>query len=219
MESPFRSSIPAILSSNESATPPSVRGSRSLGPQRMRQSPLRRSKTERQFIPSSSGDRSSEDRHSQHPSHSTSHSRGLDDVADSVTHHPQHRHHQLPTLDVPGLDGIGFRRPHKHKRSASTDPRLRRTMSHTTSSGGARNFMPSWSGSREKDRDADDSLLRPTTHETSRSRYGSASTGGVSTGSRKGSLLDTVELNQARREPGSVEELEQVKKRRKQGEE
>ncbi|RJE26534.1 hypothetical protein PHISCL_01147 [Aspergillus sclerotialis] len=225
MESPFRSSIPAILSSsNESTTPPPlVRGSQSPGPQRMRQTPLRRSKTERQLIPSSSGDRSSEDRHSHHPTRSTSHSHGSDDVDASVTHQHQHRHHQLPTLDIPGLDGIGFRRPHKHKRSASTDPRLRRTMSHTTSSGGARSLMPSWSGTREKDRDADDSLLRPITHETSRSRYGSTSTGGFSSGSRKGSLLDTIELNerigQARREPVSVEELEQVKKRRKQGEE
>lgn len=84
--------------------------------------------------------------------------------------------------------------------------------------------MPSWSGGREKDRDADDNLLRPITHETSRSRYGSESTtGGYSSGSRKGSLLEATEQNEraspVRHELHSMEDLELVKKRRKQGEE
>lgn len=218
MDTPLRSSVPAIRSSShESAAPPVARGSGSSGPQRLRPSPLRRSKTERRFIPSSRDDRSSGDRQSQHSTFPTSQPRGHDDVDASVTQ--QHRHHQLPTLDIPSLDGIGFKRRHKHKRSTSTDSRLRRTMSHTTSSDRTRSLMPSWSGSKERDRDTDDSLLRPTTLETSRSRYGSAS----SSGSRKGSLLDTIEgsdkIARARREPVSMEELEQVKKRRRQGEE
>lgn len=81
--------------------------------------------------------------------------------------------------------------------------------------------MPTWSGGRDKDRDGDDGLLRPITRETTRSRWGSDSTG--LDGSRKGSLFDPPEQERLgpirRQEIQSPEDLERVKKRRKQGEE
>lgn len=82
--------------------------------------------------------------------------------------------------------------------------------------------MPTWSG-KERNRDADDSLLRPITNETSRSRFASDSSAGLSTGSRKGSFVYAVEptekIGLVREEPRSMEDLEEVKKKRKQGEE
>lgn len=82
--------------------------------------------------------------------------------------------------------------------------------------------MPTWSG-KEKNRDADDSLLRPFTNETSRSRFTSESSAGLSTGSRKGSLANVIESTEriglVRQEPQSIEDVEEVKKKRKQGEE
>jgi hypothetical protein len=97
-------------------------------------------------------------------------------------------------------------------------------MSHLASSASARGLLPTWSGSREKDRE-EDGLLRPITRETTRSRWGSDSTSGLgsSSRSRKGSILDPPEqqgqLGPIRRqEIQSMEDLGQVTKRRKQGE-
>ncbi|KAJ5162478.1 hypothetical protein N7492_007870 [Penicillium capsulatum] len=112
---------------------------------------------------------------------------------------------------------------HRHKHSKSRELRLPRPMSHLASSASARGLLSPWSG-REKDREGEEGLLRPVTHETTRSRWGSDSTNGLESGSRKGSLLDTPEQHERlgpiqRQEIQSMEDLERVKQRRKQGEE
>lgn len=86
-----------------------------------------------------------------------------------------------------------------------------------------RTVAPSWPGLRDEDRDGEDTLLRPITHETSRSQWASESSG-LSTGSRNDSVVDTVEPSESMRmvrqqEPRSTEDLEEAKRRRKQGEE
>lgn len=217
MESPIRTSLPAILPvSKDSATPPPpVHGSGSSRALGIKPSYPQRPHTERRLRTPSSDEHNSNGRHSENPTHSL---RGHGDADSTVSHRLQHHQH-----DITGLDGTGWKLPHKHKRSVSFDPRIRRSMSHTSSSG-SRGLMPSWSGNKEKDRDADDNLLRPITQETSRSRYGSESTtGGFNAGSRKGSLLEAVEPNDriglVRYELHSMEDLEQVRKKRKQGEE
>ncbi|KAJ5212742.1 uncharacterized protein N7498_004388 [Penicillium cinerascens] len=113
----------------------------------------------------------------------------------------------------------GSKSYHRHKHSKSREIRLPRPMSHLASSASARGLLPTWSG-REKDREGDDGLLRPITRESTRPPWGSEST----SGSRKGSLLDTPEQNERlgpirRLEIQSMEDLEQVRKQRKQGEE
>ena len=120
-------------------------------------------------------------------------------------------------LVEPGHDGS--KSYHRHKHSKSREIRLPRPMSHLASSASARGLLPTWSG-REKDREGNDGLLRPITRESTRPRWGSEST----SGSRTGSLLDTPEQNERlgpirRLEIQSMEDLEQVKKRRKLGEE
>ncbi|KAF7713406.1 Uncharacterized protein PECH_001586 [Penicillium ucsense] len=97
-------------------------------------------------------------------------------------------------------------------------------MTHFASSASARGLFPSWSGGRDKDRDTDQGLLRPLTRETTRSRWGSESTGRLSSGSRRGSLLDVPEQYERlgpiqRRDLSSMADVERVKKRREQGEE
>lgn len=131
-------------------------------------------------------------------------------------------------IDSNGNLDPGKSRPHKHKRSKSRDIRFPRTMSQIASStgAGARALLPTWSGSgsKEKDREGDDGLLRPVTRDTSRTRWGSDSTSAVGTGSRRGSFLEGIEQSdrigpprqQEIRSPG---DLEQVTSRRKQAEE
>lgn len=121
------------------------------------------------------------------------------------------------------LDG-GKSHHHRHKQSKSRELRLPRPMSHLASSASARGLLPTWSGSRDKDRE-EDGLLRPMTRETTRSRWGSDSTSGLGSGSRsrQGSILEPPEqqgqLGPIRRqEIQSMEDLGQVTKRRKQGE-
>lgn len=118
--------------------------------------------------------------------------------------------------------GLDAPKPHhrRHKHSKSRELRLPRPMSHLAASAGARGLLPTWSGGKERDHE-DDRLLRP---ETSRTRWASDSTSGLGTVSRKGSVLDTPEphgrLGPIRRQSiRSTEDLEQVKKRRQQGEE
>lgn len=115
------------------------------------------------------------------------------------------------------IDGSGAKQS-KHKHSKSRELRLPRQMSHLASSASARGLLPTWS--REKERENDDGLLRPMTRETTRTRWGSEST----SRSRKGSLLDVPEQHERlgpirRQEIQSMEDLELVRKRRKQGEE
>ncbi|KAJ5808946.1 hypothetical protein N7474_010215 [Penicillium riverlandense] len=126
-------------------------------------------------------------------------------------------------IDPLGLDGPKSSH-HRHKHSKSRELRLPRPMNHLASSAAsARGLLPTWSG-REKDRESDDGLLRPITRETTRTtRWGSDSTVGLGTGSRKGSLLDVPEfpdqLGPIRRQGiQNRDDLDIVKKRRKQGE-
>ncbi|KAI9927320.1 hypothetical protein MW887_003707 [Aspergillus wentii] len=81
-------------------------------------------------------------------------------------------------------------------------------MTQIASSAGARGLLPSWSGGKEKTCDGDDGLLRPMTQETTRSRWGSDST-------EQGDQIGSVR----QQEICSMGDLEQVKNRRKQGEE
>lgn len=127
-------------------------------------------------------------------------------------------------IDPLGLDGAKSSH-HRHKHSKSRELRLPRPMSHLASSAAsARGLLPTWSG-RDKDRESDDGLLRPITRETTRtSRWGSDSTVGLGSGSRKGSLLDVPEFPDQlgpirRQELRNRDDLDMVKKRRKQGEE
>lgn len=77
---------------------------------------------------------------------------------------------------------------------------------------------------------SDNSLLRPRTHESTRSRLASESSGHASTGSRKGSLVEAVEPSERialgrvqegedKSEGRTGEELEGERRRRKRGEE
>ncbi|GKZ27397.1 hypothetical protein AbraIFM66951_005266 [Aspergillus brasiliensis] len=140
-------------------------------------------------------------------------------------HHHNHHHHHL-TFDAPHPDRVKSksRSKHKHKHSKSGDFRFHRRMNNLASSAGSRGLLPTWSGSKEKDNDADDGLLRPITQETTWSRWSSDSTAALGNGSRKGSLLDVIDPSNKlgpirRQEIRSMEDLEQVKSKRKQGEE
>lgn len=135
----------------------------------------------------------------------------------------QDRPSTRPLIEPLGFEGNKSHH-HRHKHSKSRELRLPRPMSHLASSASARGLLPTWSGGRDKDREGDDGLLRPVTRETTRTRWGSDSASGLGTDSRKGSLLDTPEQHERlgpirRQEIQSMEDLEKVKKRRKQGEE
>lgn len=140
-------------------------------------------------------------------------------------HHRHHRHHDNRHLGIDAslLDRGSSKSPHRrrHKYSKSRDGRLPRTMSQIASSTGARALLPTWSGGKEKDRDGNnDGLLRPFTRET---RWGSDLTNGLGSASRKSSLISASELSARagpvrQQEIRSMEELEQVRRRRKQGE-
>ncbi|KAJ5951465.1 uncharacterized protein N7479_009878 [Penicillium vulpinum] len=135
----------------------------------------------------------------------------------------RHRTRPSPSpspLDLPAFDGT---RGPRHKHSKSRELRFPNPMSHLASSASARGLLPTWSGGKDKDREGDDGLLRPITRETTRSRWGSDSTTGLSDG-RNGSLFDTPEQHEGlapirRNEILSMNDLEKIKKRRKLGEE
>ncbi|KAJ5963135.1 hypothetical protein N7481_013440 [Penicillium waksmanii] len=140
----------------------------------------------------------------------------------SLSHNHNHNHSHSYSLDGSSSKSTS----HKHKHTKSRELRLPRPMSHLASSASARGLLPTWSG-KDKDpgpRDADDGLLRPITRETTasttRSRWDSDSTRGTG---RRGSLLDVPEQHERlgpirRQEIQSMEDLERVKRRRKQGE-
>ncbi|KAL5364505.1 hypothetical protein BJX96DRAFT_157451 [Aspergillus floccosus] len=138
---------------------------------------------------------------------------------------PEKQHRHL-IFDTAALDAARLRPRHKHKHSKSRDGRFPRLMNPIASSAGgsAKALFPVWSSGREKDSDADNGLLRPITRETTRSRWGSESTVGFGTGSRKGSLLEDMDVGTKLglirpQDIRSVDDLEQVRDRRKQGEE
>lgn len=138
---------------------------------------------------------------------------------------PLSRDHTHPSPSPQQLDPSTFdgTRSHRHKYSKSRELRFPNPMSHLASSASARGLLPTWSGGKDKDREGDDGLLRPVTRETTRSRWGSESTTGLSE-RRNGSLLDSPDQNERlgpiqRHEILSMDDLEKVKKRRKLGEE
>ncbi|KAJ5112946.1 hypothetical protein N7456_001480 [Penicillium angulare] len=143
--------------------------------------------------------------------------------ANTTESRPRHSHRHLSDWHNHNLDGA--KSHHRHKHSKSREIRLPRPMSHLASSASARGLLPTWSGIRDKDREGDDGLLRPITRETTRSRWGSDSTSGLGSRSRSrtGSLLDPAEQQERlgpirRQQIQSAADLEQVTKRRKQGE-
>ncbi|RHZ46258.1 uncharacterized protein CDV56_100743 [Aspergillus thermomutatus] len=86
-----------------------------------------------------------------------------------------------------------------------------------------RSPLPLWTGAQERG-EGDDNLLKPMTRETTRSRWGSDSTTGLGSGNGKGTSLDGINDNQTTdslmvHEVRSLNDLEQVKSRRQQGEE
>lgn len=156
-----------------------------------------------------------------HPPYRQYHGRDRPNSPDESLSHARTRSF-AKQVELPSFDGL--KSHHRHKHSKSRELRLPRPMSHLASSASARGLLPTWSGGRDKERESDDGLLRPITRETTRSRWGSDSTSGLGSGSRRGSLLDTPEQHERlgpirRQEIQSMEDLELVKKRRKQGEE
>ncbi|KAL6234299.1 hypothetical protein BDW75DRAFT_169085 [Aspergillus navahoensis] len=93
-------------------------------------------------------------------------------------------------------------------------------MYHVSSRGGGRSSLSTY---REQESD-DDALLRPITRETTRSRWGSESTG-LATGSRRDCVLDGIEkdirLGSVKRpeEIHSMDDLQRVRDQRSRGEE
>jgi hypothetical protein len=86
-----------------------------------------------------------------------------------------------------------------------------------------RSSLPIWTGAQGLS-EGDKNLLKPTTRETTRSRWGSDSTTGLGSGNGKGTSLDgknniqrtdSLTANDVR----SLDDLELVKSRRQQGEE
>jgi hypothetical protein len=166
-------------------------------------------------------DRSSSGPFSHRHHHGRDHPTSLDE-SPAYTHTHARTRSFAKQVELPSFDGL--KSHHRHKHSRSRELRLPRPMSHLASSASARGLLPTWSGGRDKERESDDGLLRPITRETTRSPWGSDSTSGLGSGSRRGSLLDTPEQHERlgpirRQEIQSMEDLEQVKKRRKQGEE
>ncbi|RAL06871.1 uncharacterized protein BO97DRAFT_481658 [Aspergillus homomorphus CBS 101889] len=137
----------------------------------------------------------------------------------------KHQHRHL-AIEVPSLDRVlsKSRHRHKHKHSKSIDSRLPRKKSQLVTSTTARGLLPTWPVMKDKENDGETGLLRPITHQTIRSRWRSESTTGLNDGSRRGSLLEGLDTNTklgpiARQEIQLMGDLEQVRSRRKYGEE
>lgn len=164
-------------------------------------------------------DRSSSGYYTYRPQHGRDHHGPRTSPDESLGHtrtRSSTKHVELPSLD-------GLKSHHRHRNSKSRELWLPRPMSHLASSASARGLLPTRSGGRDKERESDDGLLRPITRETTRSRWGSDSTSGLGSDSGRGSLSDAVEQNERLgpirlQEIQSMEDLELVKKRRKQGE-
>lgn len=117
----------------------------------------------------------------------------------------------------------------KHRHSKSRDHhRIPRAVNQIASAGGARNLLPSRTfhrGDNKEKPDADDNLLKPAaTLDSSRSAQSSRSTSAHNVESRQSSLAATVDLSKKLalanlREVKTMEDLEEVKRRREKGEE
>ncbi|KAL3456675.1 hypothetical protein BJX64DRAFT_37674 [Aspergillus heterothallicus] len=111
------------------------------------------------------------------------------------------------------------RRRHREAKGKSRDGIFRHRMHHVPS----RTGRGSLSTYREQESD-DDGLLRPVTRETTRSRWGSESTG-IGSGSRRGSVLDSIDKDirlgsiKHSEEISSIDDLQRVRDQRSKGEE
>ncbi|KAL2819876.1 hypothetical protein BDW59DRAFT_151237 [Aspergillus cavernicola] len=116
--------------------------------------------------------------------------------------------------------GKRSRRHHRESKGRSRDGIFRHRMHHIPSREGNRGSLSTY---REQISD-DDGLLRPITRETTRSRWGSESTG-IGTGSRRGSVLDDIDkdmrLGSIKRpeDVRSMDDLQRVRDQRNKGEE
>ncbi|PYH44788.1 uncharacterized protein BP01DRAFT_273282, partial [Aspergillus saccharolyticus JOP 1030-1] len=135
----------------------------------------------------------------------------------------QHRH---LVIDVPSLDPVLSkpRHRHKHKHNKSNDGRFPRKKTQPSTSTAGRGLLLTWSSMRDKENDDGKGLLRPVTRRTTRSFCGSESFTGLNDESRRGGLPEGIDANTklgpvARQEIRSAEDLEQVRGRRKYGEE
>ncbi|KAE8145794.1 hypothetical protein BDV25DRAFT_62253 [Aspergillus avenaceus] len=144
---------------------------------------------------------------------------------EAIQSHRADKHRRHLILDPASLDRSRYRPGHKHKHDKFRDSRFPRTMSSIASSTYNRGLLPTWPEVREKEGTLDygQGLLRPMIRETNRSGWGSESTTGLATGSRKGSILDGMDQTQnsgliRRREIRSLNDLEQIKDRRQQAE-
>lgn len=101
------------------------------------------------------------------------------------------------------------------------DVQRRTNMSQSMSNNGGRGLLPTRSNGKEKDREGDDRLLRPTTRRDSpRARWGSNSTGQLS---RKSSQAEEIELagmsRLRRKSTATMADLQRERELRRQGEE
>ncbi|KAL1965307.1 hypothetical protein VTN77DRAFT_5909 [Rasamsonia byssochlamydoides] len=141
---------------------------------------------------------------------------------------PEERQHWPRRLFIDTSDLDSYKPRSKHRHSKSRDGRLPRTMNQLASAGGARSLLPSKTFGREKDREGDSGLLKPlkpsSTHESARSQWSSRPSSVLSTGSRKGSLVEENDLNEKlglirRKEIKTMEDLEKERQKREKGEE
>lgn len=128
----------------------------------------------------------------------------------------------VPTIEY-YLDASRLKLQHTHRPSKSRINRIPQKMSSIATSSAAKNSLSARSGTQERDHAGDDGLLHPKPRETIRSHWGSDSTIGLETASRKDGLFDALDPSQKlvlpkQHEPRSAEDLKQMRSRRKQGE-
>lgn len=137
--------------------------------------------------------------------------------------HPEERQHWPRRLFIDTSDLDSDKPRSKHKHSKSRDGRLPRTMNQLASAGGA--LLPSKTFGREKDKEGDSGLLKPSaTNESSRSQWSSRPSSVLSTGSRRGSFVEDNDLNERlglirRKEIKRMEDLEKERQKREKAEE
>ncbi|KAL2869413.1 uncharacterized protein BJX67DRAFT_330967 [Aspergillus lucknowensis] len=130
---------------------------------------------------------------------------------------------QSPTPEKSSRVNVEDKRARRYQskdKGRSRDGIFRHRMHHNSSRAGGRGSLSAY---REQDSD-DDGLFRPITRETTRSRWGSESTG-IGRGSRKGSVLDGIDkdlrlgLIRHPHDIRSVDDLQRVRDQRNKGEE
>ncbi|KAL4783879.1 hypothetical protein BJX76DRAFT_241405 [Aspergillus varians] len=127
---------------------------------------------------------------------------------------------QSAPAELLNVGGGRTRRRHRERDGRPRDGIFRHKMHHVPSRADGRGLSLAY---REQDSE-DDGLLRPITRETTRSRWGSESTG-LDPGSRRGSLFDGIDMDirlgsiKRREEIQSMGDLQRVRDQRSRGEE